>query len=52
MTKNNMEFIVDDKVTNLGLKIKAVVINNIENITTTEDYKNWHSQKVSELLEK
>jgi DNA/RNA-binding domain of Phe-tRNA-synthetase-like protein len=47
-----MKFIVDDKVTDLGLKIKAVKIENIDNTKSNEDYRIWRSEKIKELIEK
>lgn len=45
-----MDFKVDDKVIDLGIKIKAVVIENIDNKTITDDYYKWRENKVSELI--
>ncbi len=47
-----MEFIVDKKVTDLGLKIKAVIIENIDNESLENDYLSWREERVSKLIDK
>lgn len=47
-----MKFIVDEKVLALGVKIKAVVIEGINNKEISEKYKNWRKEKVASLIEK
>jgi DNA/RNA-binding domain of Phe-tRNA-synthetase-like protein len=47
-----MQFIVDNKVTDLGLKIKAVIIRNIDNKTKNIGYNNWRKEKINELINK
>lgn len=47
-----MKFIVDEKVLALGVKIKAVVIEGINNKEISEEYKNWRKEKVASLIEK
>ena len=47
-----MKFIVDEKVLALGVKIKAVIIEGINNKDLTDEYKVWHKEKVANLIEK
>lgn len=47
-----MEFIVDKRVLDLGVKIKAVVIEEINNKETTAEYENWRKEKVQKLIKK
>lgn len=47
-----MEFIVDDNVLLLGVKIKAVIIKGIENKTISDDFKKWRQEKIEELFNK
>lgn len=47
-----MKFIVDEKVLALGVKIKAVIIEGINNKEISEKYKNWRKEKVASLIEK
>jgi DNA/RNA-binding domain of Phe-tRNA-synthetase-like protein len=47
-----LKFIVDDNVTNLGLKIKAVIIEGIDNKSNNEEYKTWRKDKITELIKK
>lgn len=47
-----MKFIVDEKVLALGVKIKAVVIEGINNKEISEEYETWRKEKVSSLIEK
>ncbi len=47
-----MKFIVDEKVLALGVKIKAVIIEDINNKEISEEYKNWRKEKVASLIEK
>lgn len=47
-----MKFIVDEKVLALGVKIKAVIIEGINNKEISEEYKNWRKEKVASLIEK
>mgnify|MGYP004532040043 FL=1 len=47
-----MKFIVDEKVLAVGVKIKAVVIEGINNKEISEEYKNWRKEKVASLIEK
>lgn len=47
-----MNFIVEDKVRNLGLKIKAVIIENVDNESNNEEYNIWRKNKIQELNKK
>ncbi len=47
-----MKFIVDEKVLALGVKIKAVIIEGINNKDLTDEYKVWRKEKVANLIEK
>lgn len=47
-----MKFIVDENVLALGVKIKAVVIEGINNKEISEEYKAWRKEKVASLIEK
>lgn len=47
-----MKFIVDENVLALGVKIKAVVIEGINNKEISEEYETWRKEKVSSLIEK
>lgn len=47
-----MEFIVDDKVKELGVKILGFKIEGIDNISITEEFENWRERKIKELIEK
>lgn len=44
-----MQFIVEDKVLDLGLKIKSFKIENIDNKTLSEDFLKWREEKVTKL---
>lgn len=47
-----MKFIVDENVLALGVKIKAVVIEGINNKEISEEYEAWRKEKVAGLIEK
>ncbi len=47
-----MKFIVDEKVLALGVKIKAVIIEGINNKDLTDEYKVWRKEKAANLIEK
>ncbi len=47
-----MKFIVDEKVLALGVKIKAVIIEGINNKEISEEYEAWRKEKVASLIEK
>jgi DNA/RNA-binding domain of Phe-tRNA-synthetase-like protein len=48
-----MKFIVDENVTNLGLKIKAVILENIDNSdNNNQEYNSWREEKINELINK
>lgn len=47
-----MKFIVDKNVLALGVKIKAVVIEGINNKEFSEKYEAWRKEKVASLIEK
>lgn len=47
-----MKFIVDEKVLELGVKIKAVIIKGLDNENVSEDYLTWRKNKVQELITK
>lgn len=47
-----MEFIVEDKVKELGIKILGFKIEGIDNISITEEFENWRERKIKELIEK
>jgi DNA/RNA-binding domain of Phe-tRNA-synthetase-like protein len=47
-----MDFIIDSKVIDLGIKIVAVEINNINNYDITEEYKLWRKENVDRLINK
>lgn len=47
-----MKFIVDEKVLELGVKIKAVIIKGLDNENVNEDYLTWRKNKVQELITK
>ncbi len=47
-----MKFIVDENVLALGVKIKAVVIEGINNKEISEEYEAWRKEKVASLIEK
>lgn len=47
-----MKFIVDENVLALGVKIKAVVIEGINNKEISEEYEVWRKEKVASLIEK
>ena len=47
-----MKFIVDENVLALGVKIKAVVIEGINNKEISEEYETWRKEKVASLIEK
>lgn len=40
-----MKFIVDEKVLELGVKIKAVIIEGIDNESISEEYLSWRKKK-------
>ena len=46
-----MEFIIDNKVRDLGIKILGVKLEGINN-TTSREFETWRKEKISELLEK
>lgn len=47
-----MEFIVEDKVKELGVKILGFKIEGIDNISITEEFESWRERKIKELIEK
>lgn len=47
-----MKFIVDEKVLELGVKIKAVKITGLDNEKVSEEYLTWRKNKVQELITK
>ena len=48
-----MEFIVDDKVKELGIKILGLKIEGIDNSNnSSKDFNVWRETKIKELLEK
>ena len=47
-----MKFIVDEKVLELGVKIKAVKITGLDNESVSEEYLTWRKNKVQELITK
>ena len=47
-----MKFIVDEKVLELGVKIKAVIIEDLDNKNNSEEYLSWRKNKVQELITK
>ena len=47
-----MEFIVDNKVKKLGVKILGLKIEGLDNINITEDFYNWREDKIKELITK
>ena len=47
-----MHFYIHQNVLDLGVKIKGVLIQDIDNHTISDDYLAWRSEKVTELLEK
>ncbi len=47
-----MKFIVDENVLKLGVKIKAVIIEDINNKEITDEYETWRKAKVSSLIKK
>ncbi len=47
-----MNFIIDDKVKELGVKILGFKIEGIDNISITEEFENWRERKIKELIEK
>lgn len=47
-----MIFEVDEKVLELGLKIKAFLIENIDNKSENEEYEEWKKEKIKELINK
>lgn len=47
-----MKFIVDKNVLALGVKIKAVVIEGINNKKFSEKYEAWRKEKVASLIKK
>ena len=48
----NKEFIVDDKVKELGLKIIGLKIEGIDNNTTDPEFEKWRENRIKELIEK
>ena len=40
-----MEFIIEDKVKDLVIKIIWLEINNIDNITSNKEFDNWRKQQ-------
>ena len=47
-----MKFIVDERVLELGVKIKAVKITGLDNEKVSEEYLTWRKEKVQELITK
>ena len=47
-----MIFNVDERVLDLGLKIKAVVMEDIDNESKIEEYEIWRKEKIEELIKK
>lgn len=47
-----MKFIVEDKVKELGLKILALKIENMDNKTPNIEFDKWRNQKIKELIDK
>lgn len=47
-----MKFIVDENVLALGVKIKAVIIEGINNKEVSVEYETWRKEKVQELIKK
>lgn len=47
-----MKFIVEDKVKDLGVKILAIEINDINNKEYSQEFLNWRSSEVEGLLDK
>lgn len=47
-----MIFNVDERVLDLGLKIKAVVMEDIDNESKNEEYEIWRKEKIEELIKK
>lgn len=47
-----MKFKVDEKVLELGLKVKAVIIENIDNKVKSAEYETYRKEKVQKLIEK
>ena len=47
-----MEFIVENEVKDLGLKIKALVIENMDNESENIEYESWRKDKIKDLIEK
>ena len=47
-----MQFIVEDKVKELGVKILGLKIEGLDNKTPKEEYNTWRKEKVNSLLKK
>lgn len=48
-----MEFIVDDKVKELGVKILGLKIENMNNSNSNlDDFNTWREKKIKELITK
>lgn len=46
-----MQFIVDEKVKELGVKIIGLTIKNIDNTTFNEGFEKWRKDEISNLIE-
>ena len=46
-----MQFIVDEKVKELGVKIIGLTIKNIDNTTFSEGFEKWRKDEISNLIE-
>jgi len=49
---DNMKFIVDDKVKDLGIKILGLKIEGVDNNTTNLEFEKWRENKIKELIKK
>ena len=47
-----MEFLVDDKVKELGVKILGLKIENIDNKTSNDNFIKWRKEKITSLINK
>lgn len=47
-----MEFLVEDKVKELGMKILGLKIENIDNKTSSAEFAKWRKEKITNLINK
>lgn len=46
----DIKFSVEDEVRNLGVKILAVIIENIDNTEISKDFKDWRKERIDTLI--